>query len=679
MSTTSAPSRPIRALWRAWSDARPQPPSPRAHWPLGLRRARRAGIALLLTQFGALCVWSGIQASRGGLTSDFALFQQAITLITRGELNPWSTVAGYHFFQDHGFALLWLLAPLEALWPHPVTLLWIQNAALLAGELVAFGWICDIAAGSTGAQRAEARWPVALVLLGALLLAANPWLVWAESFDFHVEVFAAAAALATARNLLGGRRRAYAYLVVCLLCGDVGATYALAVGLGAALVGRRFLKGGLIVAVCGFAWVMLLHAAGATLGTDIGGLYPGLTTGLGNPREASILTVAEGLLRRPGNALGVLWLNRLAAWSNLSASGLIGLAWLPVSVPALMVLAEGQLAPSPDFSLPGFQQVALYLFVAVGTIGLLAWLRRSVAARHPRLLMGLLAVLAVNAIAWSAVWLWAVPVRWLRVSPATATTLRRLAARIPASDEVVAQDGILEDFASRRYVYLVSGGRSTVPVRTRQVWFVLAPYEGIQPQSVADANQDIRRISALAGVRLVTHRDGVWAFRLTAARGNARRLTVGSAAGGRMPAWAITGAAGKALLGGGADRWSAAGNGHAGYVVDEAYWRFGPGRYRARVWMQSAGPVHVELWDATTGRLLARVSPQAVRGPAPVTLSARLKRTGTQQLFSGWGPWVTRPDPPPGNELEVRVWSPGGPGRVRVYSVALSPISAGSS
>jgi hypothetical protein len=343
------------------------------------------------------------------------------------------------------------------------------------------------------------------------------------------------------------------------------------------------------------------------------------------------------------------------------------------------VLAEGQLAPSANFSLPGFQQVALYVFVAVGTIGMLAWLARTVAARHPRLLTALVAVLALNAVAWSAVWLWAVPVRWLRVAPATATTLRQLAARIPAGDEVVTQNGILEDFASRRYVYWVSGGRTTVPVRTRQVWFVLAPYEGIQPQSVAEANQDIDRISALPGVRLRTHRNGVWAFSWTAAGHSARRLTIGAPVARRVPAWALAGAAGRALLDGSASHWSVAGNGRAGYVVDQAYWRFGAGRYRASVRMQSSGPVHVELWNATTDRLLARVSPRAVRGPAPVTLTARLRRTSTEQLFSGFGPWSTRPDPPPGDELEVRVWSPGGTVRVRVYSVSLTPISAGSS
>ena len=146
-----------------------------------------------------------------------------------------------------------------------------------------------------------------------------------------------------------------------------------------------------------------------------------------------------------------------------------------------------------------------------------------------------------------------------------------------------------------------------------------------------------------------------------------------------MPAWAIAGAAGQALLDGAASHWSVAGNGQAGYVVDQAYWRFGAGRYRASVWMQSSGPVHVELWNATTDRLLARASPDVVRGPAPVTLTARLRRTSTQQPFSGFGPWSTRPDPPPGDELEVRVWSPGGAVRVQVYSVSLTPISAGSS
>ena len=45
-----------------------------------------------------------------------------------------------------------------------------------------------------------------------------------------------------------------------------------------------------------------------------------------------------------------------------------------------------------------------------------------------------------------------------------------------------------------------------------------------------------------------------------------------------------------------------------------------------------------------------------------------------EHLFSGWGPWRTAVAEPTGDQLEVRVWSPGGNDEVDVYNVSLQKV-----
>ncbi|MGC9221003.1 MAG: DUF2079 domain-containing protein [Solirubrobacteraceae bacterium] len=639
-----------------------------------MRLARAAGITLILLQFLGISVWSAVEASRGGLTFDFSLFQQAATLITHGDLNPWSTIDGYRFWQDHTFLLMWPLSLFELIWPKPVTLLFLQNGALTLGELAAFGWMCDIAASSlTGNGRRSVR-PEALVGLGAVLLVANPWFAWAESFDFHVEVFGMAAAVATARSLFSGRRRMWVYLGLGLLSGDVGATYELAVGISAMLTGRRGLRAGAIIIGFSLAWILGVHAIGGDQATHVAEIYPGLLGRINMAHRASLVGVAKGLFLHPDAALQTLWFNRLAAWSNLSPSGVVGVLWPPTAMPALLTLAEGQLSPAPDFSLPGFQQVALYGFTAVGTVGVLNWLSRIASTTRVRLLTVISLVLAFNSVIWGALWLGQVPVRWLRVSVAASRTLRQVEREIPSSDEVIAQNGIMEDFASRRYIYRYLA--PSYPIDTRHVWFVLAPYEGIEFAGVNAADQDISRIAALPRIRLVTHENGVWAFEWTPPA-RRREVTISPAATLPVPAWTLSGPAGTSILNGIQQDWYRAGNGQRGYVVDHAYWRVDPGIYRASIRLASSGPVKVELWNATSSTLLARADLPNAQAASLVRLVGQLRHVVPERLFTGWGIWRTRPDPPYGDQLEVRVWSPGGNESVNVYSVSLTKVRHG--
>ena len=128
---------PLAWIRRRWTDAEPIIAPPRSEWPPALRRLRRIGLALIAVQFLAFCVWSSVLVHRFALTHDFVSYEQAFYLISHGHLNPFSTSFGHPFWQDHGSFLLWPLAFLQWLWPHPTTLLWLQDAAAAGAEAVA--------------------------------------------------------------------------------------------------------------------------------------------------------------------------------------------------------------------------------------------------------------------------------------------------------------------------------------------------------------------------------------------------------------------------------------------------------------------------------------------------------------------------------------------------------------
>ena len=98
--------------------------------------------------------------------------------------------------------------------------------------------MCEIVAARAANHRPAGR--IALIALGIVLLAGNPWVVWTASFDVHMEPFATLFTLCAARDLYRGQRRMWFWLVLTLACGTAGASYAGALGLSAILCGRRW-------------------------------------------------------------------------------------------------------------------------------------------------------------------------------------------------------------------------------------------------------------------------------------------------------------------------------------------------------------------------------------------------------------------------------------------------------
>jgi hypothetical protein len=91
----------------------------------------------------------------------------------------------------------------------------------------------------------------------------------------------------------------------------------------------------------------------------------------------------------------------------------------------------------------------------------------------------------------------------------------------------------------------------------------------------------------------------------------------------------------------------------------------------------SGAPVNVEVWDDNTSTLLARRAISPTTGIQQIMMPVVVPAGPNTAVFDGWGPF--RADfvsPPPGQNIEVRVWSPGG-AAVNVYSAELT-TAAGS-
>jgi hypothetical protein len=633
---------------------------------------------LLAIQFVAFCWWSSVLTHRFALSWDFAAYEQAASLIGHGHLNPYSTVLNTSFVKNDYEFLIWLIAPLQRLWPHPMTLKVLQAVALVCAEAVALDWMSDIAAGRAE-HDGKAGNALTLLALGTLLLVVNPWSLWTVSFDVHMEPFLTLFVLAAARDLFRGRRRAWFWVVCALICGAASVAYIAALGISALLCGRRWRRQGITMVLIAFVWTFGLQAIiGAN--TDGLGVYSYILDGnaMVAPKVVTGGMVISAALHHPGRDIHVLGGNLLNIWGSLSPVGFIGLFWLPLTVPIVVVtLLSGFTASVGGFSAPGFQNIALEVFVALGTVAVCSALVGRFSGRRRWVVPSVVAIVAVNAVVWAAIWIPQTGIRWLPNNPAaTSQTLAGLRDRIKPGDEVLAENGFAGAFAEdRESMFAVRFDTYTYPVRSHRVWVILAPTMGIEIKaSIAQMYSDIAQVAAYPGMRLVTASNGVWAFEWYPPAG-VREFTIGPPRDA-APAWMLPGPRGSAVHQGNPAGWYVASTGKPGYVVAHGYAREVAGTYRADVSLSATGPVNVELWDATTSTLLQRRSLTGTRGRITVRLTARAVKTHGEQVYGGWGPWsITPVSPPPGDNLEIRVWQPGGNDRVRVYSTGLVRVS----
>ncbi|MGA7418784.1 MAG: DUF2079 domain-containing protein [Acidimicrobiales bacterium] len=644
---------------------------------------RRTGLGVLVLQFIGLAVWSQTLISRFAPGTDFVGYGQAWYLIAHGHLNPF--VSGWNelFFKDHGSFIVVLLAPLWWVWPHAVTLLWVQCAAIVVGEAVAFIWICEVAGtisekrqlgghhkpeagtGWLASIRMKVDLPPALAVLGLVLLVANPWIYWAASFDFHFELVGSCFAILLAYDIAHHHRRAWLWFLLTIISGDVAITYAMGVGISAILAGKPWRRQGATLIALAAGAFGIENAFGLSRGSGIteylqsarsshpavavpGQRHQVVTSGIGG-----LNSLFRAVFTRPLQYLDTLRSHFLNIYANLAPAGGIGLlcAW-GVGVP-LVVLLENNLRAGVLFSATPFQNFPIYLFVALGTIMVLAWI-----ASHWRTLTWVIgSIVVVSSIGWMAAWFPKTSNTWLRVSPAAAEVLNWTLAQLPPNDEVVATHGVVGAFSER--TKLISFQESVVPIFARHVWFVLAPEQGIETVPVPVNLSNLATLAGPMHAKLVAHGGGVWVFRWDPPSGTTTAVFPGFCS--TVPAWPLPTNAGRPLLSGPASGWRIDATGQTGYVAWGDYWRLPKGSYVAGIRLSSNGPVSLQVWDSDRQELIAQRQVPSTQADGVVSVPfdapTPLKRPSTE----GSGPFRLMPvQPPPNDQIEVRVYSPGG-------------------
>ena len=618
---------------------------------------RRIGYAVLSLELAGFACWSTLLYRHFALMPDFAQYQQAWYLIAHGHLNPYNTEHNFWFWQGHAEFIMWPLALLYWVFPNGVFLLWLQDIGVVGAELVAFAWLCEIAQRYRPGR--DARW---LAGAGLVLLAVNPWSWWAISWDFHFECVAVLFATLLAWDLANRRRRAWAWAVLLLACGDVADTYVIGLGLGLLIASRGSRTRGALMVCLGAGAMLLITAAHGNYGSTLQA-YDYLAAP-GHNGSLALPGLVMGLAAHPFTVLAEVWSRRLDLWANLGSSGFLGLAFVPLLPLILVVVLSNSLYQGLLFAEPTFQTLPVYILMPVATVGVLGWLTR----RHRRFGLFATVLLVAQAIGWSAVWAPQTPQQWLRVPAATAAALSAVEARIPASAAVFASQGVVGRFSSRRNVQPLDGNLS---LRPGQDWFIFAPWAGIETQTTEGAMVFAAELAGDLHATLVTDANGVWAFRWSPPARMSELQVPGGAS--QLPAWTAPGQAGRAVLSGPPVGWHVMSTGREGYVADRLEWHRPPGQYEASVTLSASGPVNVEVWNDTGRTLLTRRSIPPTNGIQSITLPVDATTDYRSSIFEGWGPFQTKfPSPAVGERVEVRVWSPGGE-TVNVYNTQLSP------
>jgi hypothetical protein len=635
-------------------------------------------------QFLAVAVWSEVLYSRYAVTWDASTYLQASWLIAHGHLDPYSTTLGHFFWQDHFSLVNWVIAPLDLVWPHDLTVLWAQDAAAIGAGVVAFRWILRLLRRADGA--APSGRLVALGVLALGLLFVDPWTYWALSFDIHMEVFGTFCILAAVADFADGReRRAWMWVVLTLSCGDVSGSWIAGLGLSAAIAAlagrerrRRLATHAALLVGTGMAWAAVITAIGGNRGSGIATGYGYLVTdpGARPPTHLGIATLVRGALAHPSRVVHQLWGQRVNEWANLGPMGYVGVATAWTAGIPLVIFVENGLQLSPQFTQPLFQSLPVYPLAAVGLVTLLLWAHRRWPARR-RLLAVAMALVAVNAVAWSSVWLPRIPGHWLRVSPAQAAVLTSVERSIPGGDEVVVSQGVAGRFADWVDLQTLAPTLASIPVSGSTVWFVVAPNAGIETVPVDVSMEMLTQLAGPLHATLVADRDGIWAFRWHRPAGvhqlqfPQHPLTIAG--------WTATSAAGVPVTIGPEQTWHVASNGREGYVVAQDYWARPRGIYQVGVSLSAGTPVNVEVSNAADGELLARRQVPVTAGIVEVSFPLDLRRPYPRQGgYAGWGPFRITPVPPAflqDDVIEIRVWSPAH-GQVSVYSVTLVPAAS---
>ena len=493
--------------------------------------ATAVALGLQLVLFLAV---STFRYHRFDLYTDFGTYAEAFSVIAHGNLRPFDTFQTYPFWQNHFELAMWPIGLLGSVWPHPIVLLWMQDIAVVATELVALLWIGQICAERVGALRQR----VALIALVATV--ANAWWWEATIFDVHFEALGMPFALLSAYALWRGHHRtAWAAAIVGVLFGDVVALSIVFVGLAGLLSGHVRSRGrgawhAAGLAAFGLAWLILVTAVHGNQGSNVPIFYGWIVH---EPSNASSWAVYGALAAHPAADLHVLRTHTGAMWRVVATGGALGLLTPWGLLQAVAVLVPVALNVNGSFWLlpvGAFQTVTAVPFILVGTVMVLVWvgtgrpawwaLRKGGHAsaalapwRGPAAWAlgagALVLALSQSLPLWGQlVSGWDTPSILSSVSGSAAAQLRAVQSELPADAELVVSGGVVGRFTDRQAVYPIEPApQNPIPVTSRTVVFVLTN-QGEEGVSAAGERADTAFVATQLGATVLLHKDGVTAY-----------------------------------------------------------------------------------------------------------------------------------------------------------------------
>ncbi len=625
---------------------------------------RTVGITLLTAQLLAMIVWSTLIWSHFYLSQDYVIYHNAWWLIGRGDLNPIISphTGSYPFWQNNFELMMWPLGLIAAVAPHGPVLGVIQDIAIFVAESVIFLWICELAE-----KRLSERTRIIAILVGLVLLVANPWVWQSISYDFHMELIGTCFLVLAARSLMKGRRAGWLWLLLAAMSGDATAAWIVGLGIGVLIaVPSEWRRAGYIAAI-GAGYILLSVLLHGDMGGNPAILYGYLAgTGVAAPTLGIIL---KHIITHPSLVISTLWSRRIDIYANVAPGGLIGIASPIVLGIWLITLPMVDLVHNMNFAAPLYQEIALYILVPLGTIYLLI----AILHRYPRTGRIFAGILVANAIAWSVVWAPLIYRQWLNVPIQTANVLRSVQKSIPPNAEVAVSPGVSGRFSDRRFDYPIYSGNKPIPIESHDTYWIVLPHVA----ATGSAATSLALVADLADhwhAHLIVHRAGVWAFHWQVPH-NIHQVDIPTQPN-ILPGWTSTGHAGRSDFTGTPGKWAAVATG-VGYVVSGDSFTVPPGTYRAGVVLSASTSASVEVWNDTDATLLTRHRIGHTHEQQVVWMTVNAKRIAPKSSYHGFGPFIIENAPgQPGDTLEIRVSSLG-VSHVRVYKLILKRIRTG--
>jgi uncharacterized membrane protein len=473
--------------------------------------------AVLGVQLIVLLVYTTHLYQRFDVSVDFAHNAQAWYLIGHGNLNPVDTVriTPTAFWRDHFDLVLWPLGLLRRISPGPVVLLWVQDLAIVAAELVTLFWVVEILAERLESHRNAAG------IVAMVALVANPWWYETASFDVHMPPLGLPFLVFAGYALWKGRFRGALVASICaLVFGAVVAELVLVLGV-AAICSRRVRRSGGArwaagIAVIGLVWIALIDLLGANQASNIASNYGYLA----DPgQSATIFHIVKGAASHPARLTHVLSMRWRAILFELLPTGFVGLVTPWGFFFFIGVLVPFALTNSFAYSVPtggAFQNLPAMPFIFIGSVMVITRLATSAPRRQwlpqkrATAIAVAVAVLAtVLSLGQGATMIQRIPRDWLLVDTAQARALDQATAIIPPDAEVICSYGILGRFAERKYILALAAAPQTFRVSARTVFFVITPFLGYEELNPADATADIEFVHTRLRAHLLIDEKGV--------------------------------------------------------------------------------------------------------------------------------------------------------------------------